>query len=110
MDELNNEPRARLEVATDPDGGADLVVRLGGDLDLAGTNDLTTEVDALLARAPQPVLLDLADVEFCDSSGIALLIRLANHFGHVRTRAATPPVQRVIEVLGLADRLGLDGA
>lgn len=110
MDELSNEPRARLEVATDPDGGADLLVRLGGELDLAGISDLSAQIDALLARKPQPVQLDLADVKFCDSSGIALLIRVANHFGHVRARAATPTVHRVIEVLGLADRLGLDGA
>ena len=110
MDELTERPRARLEVSTDPDGGPDLVVRLGGDLDLAGLGDIQTPVDALLARDRQPVQLDLADVDFLDSSGVALLIRLANHFGQVRTRAAAPPVRRVIQVLGLADRLGLDGS
>lgn len=110
MEELRNEPRARMEVATDAGDGADLLVRLGGDLDLAGISDLSAQIDALLARRPQPVQLDLAGVEFCDSSGIALLIRLANHFGQVRARAAKPTVHRVIEVLGLADRLGLDGA
>ena len=56
------------------------------------------------------MLLDLASVDFLDSSGVALLIRLANHFGQVRARAAAPPVRRVIQVLGLADRLGLDSS
>ena len=109
MDELTDRPRALLEVATDLGGGPGLLVCLGGDLDLAGLGDIAAGVDALLARDRQPVLLDLADVEFLDSSGVALLIRIANHFGQVRSRAAAPPVRRVIEVLGLADRLGLDG-
>ena len=33
-----------------------------------------------------------------------------NHFDPVRIRSAAAPVRRVIEVLGLAERLGLDGA
>jgi anti-sigma B factor antagonist len=110
MDELIDGPRATLQVSAEPDGGPPLLLRFAGDLDLAGVSDLTGEVDALLAQPPQPVLLDLADVVFCDSSGVALLIRLANHFQRMHIRAATPPVHRVIEVLGLAERLGLDGA
>jgi anti-anti-sigma factor len=106
MDELTNARQARIEV----DDGPPLVVRLGGELDLPGVTDLTAEVDGLLAREPQPVVLDLADVAFCDSSGIAMLIRLANHFGQLSVRAAAPGVRRVIEVLGLVDRFGLEGA
>jgi anti-anti-sigma factor len=56
------------------------------------------------------VVLELGDLDFLDSSGIAVLVRIANHFDQVRTRSATEPVRRVIEVLGLADRFGLDGA
>lgn len=91
------------------DGGG-LRVRLGGDLDLAGLTDVDPQIQALLRRDPQPVLLDLADVAFLDSSGVTLLIRIANHFGEVRTCAADRPVRRVIDVLGLAGVLGLDGA
>lgn len=108
MEELAREPRARLEVATVSDGGQ-LRVRLAGDLDLAGLSDLAPQVEALLLRGPQPVLLDLDDVDFLDSSGVTLLIRLANHFGRVRTCAAGRPVRRVIDVLGLAGVLGMDG-
>ena len=67
MDELTDGRRARLAVSVDADAGESLVVRLGGDLDLPGVTDLTDEVDGLLARDAQPVLLDLADVAFCDS-------------------------------------------
>ena len=109
MDEMTRPPRARLSVAPDPDSGG-LLATLGGELDLAGVSDVTGALDELLARRPQPLVLDLADLGFLDSSGVALLIRLANHFEPVRIRSAAAPVRRVIEVLGLADRLGLDGA
>ena len=110
MDELSDPPRARLEVGDALDGGTEMLVRLGGDLDVAGTTDIAAAVEELLARRPQPVVFDLAGVDFCDSSGIALLIRLTNHFGKVHVRAATPQVHRVIQALGLADWLGLEGA
>lgn len=102
-------PRARLHIAADPDSGG-LLAAFGGDLDLAGVADVAATLDELLDHDEQPLLLDLADVQFLDSSGVAVLIRLANRFQPVRARAAGAPVRRVIEVLGLADRLGLDGA
>ena len=100
--------RAQLLVTAAADGG--LRVALAGELDIAGLPDVAADLEAALARAPQPVEIDLSQLEFMDSSGVAVLIRLANRFQPVRTRRATPAVRRVIEVLGLADRLGLDGA
>ena len=101
-------PRATLAAAPDADGG--LVVRLGGELDLASLPDVTAALDDLLARPSQPVLLELGELDFLDSTGVSVLVRIANHFERVRTPSATEPVRRVIEVLGLAPRLGLDGA
>ena len=100
--------RARIDVIETP--GEALVVELSGELDLAGLPAVDGAVAELLTRPAQPVVLDLGRLTFLDSSGVTLLVRLANHFGQVRTRAATRPVRRVIEVLGLAGRFGLDGA
>jgi anti-sigma B factor antagonist len=97
-----------MTVATEADGA--LCIRLGGDLDIASLPDVESELNRLLTRKPRPLLLDLADLDFLDSSGVALLIRLANRFTPVQTRHATEPVRRVLGVLGLADRFGLDGA
>jgi anti-sigma B factor antagonist len=107
MDELTEVPRARLTVATGRDGGG-LHVRLAGELDIASLPDVAPQLDALLAQDPQPVQVDLEGLEFLDSSGIAVLVRIANRFHPVGVRNATPAVRRVIEVLGLAGRLGLD--
>ena len=108
MDDVAEQPRARIVVTTGPDG--ELCVRLAGELDLASLPDVETELNGLLTRAPGPLLLDLADLTFLDSSGVALLIRLANRFTPVETRHATDPVRRVLGVLGLAERFGLNGA
>lgn len=87
-----------------------MTVALGGDLDIAGVAELERPLAAVLDAAPQPLHLDLSELAFLDSSGVSVLVRLANHFGSVRTQAATEAVRRVIEVLGLADRLGLQEA
>ena len=105
--ELTDGPRTRLQADEGADGT--LVLAFAGELDLAGLPGVERQVAELLTRAPRPVVMDLGELEFLDSSGIAVLVRVANHFGDVRTRAATPPVRRVIQVLGLADRFGLDG-
>ena len=104
----HRERRAQLRVTAAADGG--LRIALAGELDIAGLPDVAADLDAALGQDPQPAEIDLAELAFMDSSGVAVLIRLANHFQPVRTRRATPAVRRVIEVLGLADRLGLDGA
>lgn len=106
--ELNGGPRARLDVSTGPAG--ELVLALGGELDLASLPDVAAPVAELMTRRPQPVVLELADLDFLDSSGVSLLVRLANHFDQMSTRSATEPVRRVIEVLGLAGRFGLEEA
>jgi anti-sigma B factor antagonist len=108
VDEVGNQPRARLAVGTESGGG--LCVHLGGELDIASLPDVEAELTGLLSREPQSLVLDLSDLHFLDSSGIALLIRLTNRFAPVRTRAATEPVHRVLDALGLAGHFGLDGA
>ena len=109
MDEVAGRPRARLDVA-DPSDGGPLRVRLGGELDLAGVADVQPALDQLLARPPQPACVDVGELEFLDSSGIAALIRIANHFDLIETVHAGPAVRRVVEVLGLSTTLRLDGA
>jgi anti-sigma B factor antagonist len=105
MDELNAVPRARLSITED---GAGLVIGLVGELDIASLPDIASPLEDLLGRAPQPMCLDLGELHFLDSSGVTMLVRIANHFDQIRTTRATEPVRRVLEVLGLRDRLGLD--
>lgn len=108
MDDVTDQPRARLTEAAGPHGG--LCLSIGGELDIASLPDVQDRVDELLGRARQPLQLDLAGLDFLDSSGVALLLRLANRFTPVRTSHVTEPVRRVLGALGLTDHLGVDGA
>jgi anti-sigma B factor antagonist len=106
MDEQIGAARARLTLGGGADGPG-LVVRLAGELDLATVAQLAAPLNDLLAREPQPVVLEIGELEFMDSSGVAVLIRIANHFEQLETRGAQPAVRRVLEVLGLSGRIGL---
>jgi anti-sigma B factor antagonist len=105
---MTGAPPARLDVVESADGRP-LLVRLAGELDLAGAEDIGPALDELLRRDAQPVRIDAAELTFADSSGVAVLLRIANHFGPVETVHAVPVVRRVLQVLGLGARLGLRG-
>jgi anti-anti-sigma regulatory factor len=47
----------------------------------------------------------MGKVEFMGTSGVAMLLRIANQFGPIEIRNASPIVCRAIEALGLAERL-----
>jgi anti-sigma B factor antagonist len=54
------------------DAGPYVVVRVLGDLDLESAPALTAELKAQLG--PRPIVLDLSEVEFMDSSGLGVLV------------------------------------
>ena len=107
MDEVTAGSRARLDVPAASAGGGRLLVRLGGELDLASLPDVQPDLDRLLRLPPQPVRIDVAELSFLDSSGLAVLIRIANHFDPVELVHAAPVVARIIQALGLGPHLGL---
>ncbi len=102
-------PRARLDVSSAPDG-AGLLVRLGGELDLASLPDVQPDLDALLELPSRSVRVDVADLAFLDSTGVTMLIRIANHSSSIEVVHASPVVRRVIQALGLSAHLGLVGS
>jgi anti-sigma B factor antagonist len=57
------------------DRGSDVVIRLSGELDF-GTTAGFLQVAQPLAEAGLPVILDLAELAFCDSSGLGAFVRL----------------------------------
>jgi anti-anti-sigma factor len=79
-----------------------------GEIDSAASEDLRTRLTTAVG-AGRPVLLDLSDVTFCDSSGLTALVH-----GHSTAEAAGTPfvivttqraILRPIALLGLADLL-----
>jgi anti-sigma B factor antagonist len=97
-----------VEIAESPDGT--VIVTLAGEFDLSVETLFAQAVtnDVVLA-GHSSVVLDLAAVTFLDSSGIrALLVarRRALACGtRLVLRRPSPPVQRVLTLTGLSERL-----
>ncbi|GIG71140.1 STAS domain-containing protein [Phytomonospora endophytica] len=77
------------------------VVKLVGELDVAMLGAQEAEFLALFVDAPAGVVvLDFADVAFCDSTGLGILIKAARYSsgvsGHVRIAAAQEHIARLI--------------
>lgn len=83
-------------------------VQLSGELDLANAGAVERELQAALADGSGRVVLDLGDLTFIDSTGIALLVTAAGENGEGRVRflrSRALGVNRVLELTGVADRL-----
>lgn len=78
------------------------VVEVHGDLDLVSGEPLRTVLSRL--RDEPTVIIDIRDVEFCDSSGVAVLASAARDAalaGHdLGVRRAQPSVAHVLRITG----------
>ena len=83
--------------------------RLAGDVDMLTSQRLRTAVaDALDGTAADELVFDVAGVGFVDSSGLSVLINLAQGGRRVVLRNPTDVVRRVIETTGLTQLLRLE--
>jgi anti-sigma B factor antagonist len=94
-----------IERLTDAQG---VVVALHGELDLATARELELHLREIEATHPGRLLIDLTDLEFMDSTGLAVMIRAhqsAQTNGHrLAFRPGPPQVQRLFELTGMLDR------
>jgi anti-sigma B factor antagonist len=105
MVEISDAGNARMTASEQEPDGVSII--LEGELDIASVELIRRSIEPYLVDSPQHVVFDLARLQFMDSSGIALLIEVANRVGSVETRNATPIVRRALEVTGLVDALGV---
>jgi len=91
--------------------GEGSVVALCGELDLANASTAETALEEVLGEQGAPVIVDMRELEFIDSTGIALLVAALNrNEDETRVRfvpSSAPGVARVLELTGLAERLPL---
>ncbi|HET9094310.1 MAG TPA: STAS domain-containing protein [Solirubrobacteraceae bacterium] len=85
-------------------------LRVWGELDMASVPPLQDRLLALVG-AGRTVELDLSGLTFMDSSGLNLLIAVARaaaeNGGALAVAAVSPEVRRVLDLSGVAERLGL---
>jgi anti-sigma B factor antagonist len=90
------------------DGSGIPVIKLLGEVDLANADSLEAMIEPVLRTRPAHLIIDVSDLDFMDSSGIALLLRCARSAGSVRLRHPSPIIRRTVESMGLADILHLE--
>ncbi len=111
---MTTEPReiadGTLVVRFSENGGARRV-SLCGELDLANAATAESALQSCFEEEGARVVVDMRELEFIDSTGIALLVAILgrNEEGAVVQfiPSPAPAVSRVLEVTGLAERLPL---
>jgi anti-sigma B factor antagonist len=91
--------------------GAATVLALSGELDLASSPALEQELEHALEEQDGPLLIDLRQLDFIDSTGLSVLVKAhqraeerGRRFGLV---GGGSQVRRLLNLTGLADRLPL---
>jgi anti-anti-sigma factor len=99
--------------ATDLDGGVRLL-SIQGELDLSTASQLEAPLEQAVEAADAAVLIDLAECQFIDSTGIALIVRAWQRVdaaagnggkGGLVLCSQNEQVRRVLEVTGLEHSL-----
>lgn len=89
--------------------GAVTVLHLAGELDMGTAPELESAVEALVEADRSRLLLQLAELEFCDSAGLNSFIRgdrrCRRQGGWLRITAARGHVKRVVELSGIDEVL-----
>jgi anti-anti-sigma factor len=89
---------ALLDVALRPQGTT-YVVAVTGEMDVSSVSDVRSVLDRALRDEPETLLLDLGQLEFCDSSGVHLVV-------HAHRRATAQGIAfLVLPPIGAARRV-----
>jgi anti-sigma B factor antagonist len=96
--------QVELNVSSTSQGGH-AVVTASGELDLYTAPRLQTVLASLLRERVDRVVVDLSGIEFCDSTGMNVLLsamkRLKEQGGTLELAAPRPAVRRILQVTGL---------
>ncbi|GAA4969356.1 STAS domain-containing protein [Actinoplanes utahensis] len=99
-----------MNIQTSADTGGVVHVSVAGELDMATADSVSEALNtAIAAPGATRILVDFAQVGFCDSSGLNVLDRA---YGAATAEGVAfqlvglqPPVRRVLELLGMLDTL-----
>jgi anti-sigma B factor antagonist len=101
--------RAELRVSV-AHGDDETIVAIAGELDMSTAERLSGAVTEELRTAPSRIVLDLADLTFCDSLGLGTLVVLSRAARAQETylvvRNPSPFFSRMLDVTGV--RAGLN--
>lgn len=98
-------PHVELKVSTRSQGGR-TVMSLDGEIDLYTAPRLHGELVTILSvETPVQIVVDMSEVEFCDSTGMNVLLaahrRAREQGGDLELAAPRPAIRKILQVTGL---------
>ncbi|HUQ40217.1 MAG TPA: STAS domain-containing protein [Acidimicrobiales bacterium] len=88
------------------------VVALAGEVDLATAPVLDAALTDAVDAAPSTLVIDLADLDFMDSTAAGVMVRAGNRLvesgGMIAVRRPRPHIRRAIDIMGLNLVFGLE--
>jgi anti-sigma B factor antagonist len=97
-----------IQAVTD---GLVTTLRVAGEVDLATADELNRAAATALQADPRGLVIDLAEVTFLDSTGLAVLVSVTNQTAssgvRLTIRDPAPRVRNVIRITGLGEFLPL---
>jgi anti-anti-sigma factor len=107
-DKLTNVDRPELSISVQRTPG-EAVVKLAGEIDMLTSTRLANTVNEILVEPPGRIVLDLAEVTFCDSQGLGTLVVLSRKATTAQSVLIITQVGdfllRVLDITGLRSAL-----
>lgn len=105
-------PRGPVHFAiTESSQGETICLHIAGELDVLTAPKLASELNAILRRSTQNVVVDLRQADFIDSAGLHILMnahrRLARRSRRLAVVCKPGPVRRAFELAKLTETLGV---
>jgi anti-sigma B factor antagonist len=86
----------------------DVVIDLGGELDIVSAETAVSYVRDVIDRCGKPVVVNLTALAFCDARGLGALLRMAGHAERAgcefRLASPRPSVVKILRITGLDRR------
>ena len=87
------------------------VVTLPAEIDLSNAEQARQDLLSVVAQGATRVIADMTATTFCDSAGVAALVRVVQHAtahgSGLRLAASTPAVTRVLALTGVGKLIGV---
>lgn len=108
MAQLEGNGGAQCTVTQTTDASGAAVVKLGGEIDISNAHQIGRTLERLVGTGNDALVIDLSALEFMDSAGIAMLLRVVTGVVSVTIRNPSTVVRRILECTGLDEVLPIE--
>jgi anti-anti-sigma factor len=95
----------QLELACQLTGDGNATVQVRGELDIATADQAYAYLRDVMDQQDGSVIMNLADLTFCDAAGLGVLARVARHARRtgrsLKLTAARPALLRIMRITGM---------